>query len=362
MVTRTLKLKPNAAQVAVFEEWHRIGAAVWNWGLARLKRTEREGWKYRARYETLRAEAHGHAKRIGVNAQSFDAILKDLCLAWDAHRSGIRSRPRWKGERNRLSSIPFRNDKRHDNLRFEASGVRLPSIGTVKCRRHRNWPSGQFACARLQRRPRGWYLIVTVIGEPNSVPTLGDNAVGIDLGYLSLATLSTGEKIEHPRELARLSNRIAQANRSGNLRLLGRVQQRLTLARRKRNHAVSRDLVSRFGAIYVSKDNLRAFQRGGFGKSVLSAAHGALRTMLEAKCRQAGRVYVEVPNRNSTRMCSGCGALTGPTGLRKLSVRVWTCACGAHHDRDVNAAVNTLRLGAALAHEGAGDRASEISH
>lgn len=35
-----------------------------------------------------------------------------------------------------------------------------------------------------------------------------------------------------------------------------------------------------------------------------------------------------------------------------LKVRQWTCAqCGAEHDRDVNAAINTLIAGAGLAHE-----------
>ena len=99
----------------------------------------------------------------------------------------------------------------------------------------------------------------------------------------------------------------------------------------------------------------------GLGKSVMSAAHSELRQMLATKSRQAGRVYVEVSNRNSTRTCSECGALTGPQGLSGLSVRVWACACGAQHDRDVNAAVNTLKRGAVLAHENRSDPVSEIS-
>lgn len=63
-------------------------------------------------------------------------------------------------------------------------------------------------------------------------------------------------------------------------------------------------------------------------------------------------VYVEVASRNSTKTCSACGALSGPTGLSGLKVRQWTCvACGAQHDRDTNAAMNALIAGAGLAHE-----------
>ena len=53
----------------------------------------------------------------------------------------------------------------------------------------------------------------------------------------------------------------------------------------------------------------------------------------------------ELKLRNS-RSCSSYGALTGPFGLHNLQVRNWMCdACGASHDRDINAAINTLILG-----------------
>ena len=361
MIARTLKLKPTTAQAARLDEWLTIGAAVWNWGLARLVRTEREHPARRENFASLCAATRGHGLRVGMDTMAIQAILRELCGAWDQYRVGARGRPRWKGVRNRLASIPFRNDKRSNPIRIvDRSHFRLPTIGSIRCRVHSDWPDGQIATARLQRKARGWYLTVTIDAEPKAIPLVGDEAVGIDLGFSTLATLSNGEKIEHPREYQRLEKRIGQAQRGHNTRLHCRLQQSLALARRKRNHAISRDLVSRFSAIYVSKDNLRAFARRGFGKSVSSASHGGLRVMLASKCRQAGRQYLEVSNRNSTRTCSSCGALSGPQGLRGLKVREWACPCGGHHDRDVNAAVNTLKLGAVLAHESAGDSASEI--
>jgi transposase len=73
----------------------------------------------------------------------------------------------------------------------------------------------------------------------------------------------------------------------------------------------------------------------------------------KSKCRTDGLgVYVEVDPRNSTKTCSTCGALTGPTGWAGLKVRQWECpSCGTHHDRDINAAVNTLIAGAGIALE-----------
>jgi hypothetical protein len=55
--------------------------------------------------------------------------------------------------------------------------------------------------------------------------------------------------------------------------------------------------------------------------------------------RTFGRVDRFFP---STRMCSDCGRVTDKMAL---NVRTWTCPCGSHHDRDVNAAKNVKAAG-----------------
>jgi transposase len=81
-------------------------------------------------------------------------------------------------------------------------------------------------------------------------------------------------------------------------------------------------------------------------KSVLDAGWGLLKTQLQYKGQQAGRSVLIIDERNTTRVCSSCGALTGPSGLDSLVVRSWMCSgCGDTHDRDVNAAKNILSAG-----------------
>jgi transposase len=69
--------------------------------------------------------------------------------------------------------------------------------------------------------------------------------------------------------------------------------------------------------------------------------------------RRSGRQTARF-TRSGFSLCSGCGALTGPQGLEGLRVRDWTCACGAIHDRDVNAEINIRREGRRLAQVAAG--------
>ena len=46
----------------------------------------------------------------------------------------------------------------------------------------------------------------------------------------------------------------------------------------------------------------------------------------------------------TSKLCSACGTIQRQM---PLNVREWTCACGAAHDRDVNAAKNILAAGLA---------------
>lgn len=57
-------------------------------------------------------------------------------------------------------------------------------------------------------------------------------------------------------------------------------------------------------------------------------------------------VYCEVSKHLTTQACSGCGSIGDPKSRKGLGVREWVCSeCHAIHDRDVNAALNILRLG-----------------
>ena len=104
--------------------------------------------------------------------------------------------------------------------------------------------------------------------------------------------------------------------------------------------------------IAFTKDKITGIAKR-FGKSVASSAHYQLRQMLSYKMPKSGGTYVEPDSKLSTKTCNECGSQSGPTGLAGLSVRQWVCRdCGASHDRDVNAAINTPSRGGICPREG----------
>lgn len=275
-------------------------------------------------------------------------------MAWDRSYKGLAGRPKLKGNRNRLNGITF-----PDPLKPPIGNrIKLQGLGSVKFHKD-TLPECAIKRARLVKKPSGWYLCLFMDIEPRTIHLKRRGIVGIDPGFKDLLTLSSGEKISHPRELEAIALRLAQAQRGRNRKLAARLQERAANQRKDRNHKVSRRLVAENETILISKDNNVNISHS-FGKSVASSSHSQLRSMLAYKCRAGGRQYIEVPSRNSTKTCSACGDLSGPSGLAGLKVRQWTCvACGAKHDRDINAAINTLIVGLGLSHERYREIASE---
>jgi IS605 OrfB family transposase len=282
----------------------------------------------------------GHSQKIGIPSHTLQGVLCTAFDAWDRCFKKRGGKPKLKGARRPLNSIPFPDPFKSPKGRW----ITVPGLGETRFHKQ-DIPEGKIKCGRIVKRASGFYLCLFIDAQCAEIPKTGDSAIGIDPGFHTLLTLSTGEKVEHPKEFARAQERLAQAQRGKRKKQAARIHEKISNQRKDRNHKLSRRLISQNQVIVFSGDNHRAVAKK-FGKSVSSAGHGQLRNMLSYKSLIGGRQYIEVNPKNSTRICNVCKALTGPTGLAGLSVRHWVCSgCGATHDRDVNAAINTLRAG-----------------
>ncbi|MEV4476255.1 RNA-guided endonuclease TnpB family protein [Nonomuraea sp. NPDC049504] len=202
-----------------------------------------------------------------------------------------------------------------------------------------------------------WFVSLLVEEKLIPLPPAG-RSVGVDAGITALAALSTGEKIDNPqheradrRRLAKAQRALARKEKGSNNRAkarvkVARVYARIADRRRDHLHKVTTRLVLENQVIAVEDLTVRTMVRNrSLARAISDASWRELRSMLEYKARWYGRTVVAVDRWfPSSKLCSQCGA------LRKkmpLNVREWMCACGAVHDRDVNAARNVLAAGLA---------------
>ncbi len=80
---------------------------------------------------------------------------------------------------------------------------------------------------------------------------------------------------------------------------------------------------------------------------ISDASWGELVRQLEYKCDWYGRNFVKIDRWfQSSKRCGHCGHVVEKL---PLNIREWDCPkCGAHHDRDINAAKNILAAGLAV--------------
>lgn len=338
-----LKLRLTCAQEAQLRRWLWHLTAVYNWTLKTVQRELDSGRTPSA--IDLKTRINGHSRRLGIPVSALRGTIDTAHDAWVRCFKGLAGRPKLKGRRRPLNTIAL-----SDGIAsWRGTRPAVPGIGPLRCHKQ-EIPAGHIGFARVIRRASGWYLCLFVQSDPKPIARVADAEIGIDPGFKSLLALSTGEVIDIPSELATGARRLAQSQRGRRRRLTARLNERTANQRKNRNHHLSRQLVSENRLIAFSKDRT-AFIARRFGKSVASSGHTQLRSMLTYKSLIGGTEYIEVDPRNSTRTCSACGALTGPTGFAGLRVRQWRCGCGADHERDVNAAQNTLIAGLGISHE-----------
>lgn len=343
MIQSQVKLKLNKTQEKTLNGWLYHLTGVWNWAVRKIELNAKDHIYFsEKKFQNLLAN---HSKTLGIPSHTIQGTLLDAHMAWSRCFQGLSRRPRLKGKRRPLNSISFPDPLTTDNY-----SVTIPGIGKVKFHKQ-SIPEGKIKRGRICKRASGWHLCLFIDAKPKEIIKTQNGQTGIDPGFHDLLTFDNGEKISHPREFRKTEKRLGQSQRGKRKKLSARLHEKIKNRRKDRNHKLSRKLVEENNTICFLQDNHRVISKK-FGKSVADSAHGQLRRMLEYKCLTGDTKLIFPDNKNSTRTCSTCLSLTGPTGLAGLKVREWDCSvCGTHHDRDVNSARNALILGLGRSHE-----------
>jgi putative transposase len=282
--------------------------------LRHLDRAFRHFFAGRARYPTFRKKHGTQAAEYTPSAFRWDAATRSLTLAkMDAPLAIRWSRPLPDGAQ--------------------------PRTVTVTCD-----TAGRY------------FVSILVEDEVAPLPPI-QQQVGLDLGLHDTVVLDTGEKVGNPRffqqdaqKLAKAQCRLAKKclgskNRHKARRKVARLHARIADRRCDFLHKLSTRLIRENQTICVESLSVKAMvKHPTLAKAIHDVGWGEFVRMLTYKAAWYGRTLVAIDKwYPSSKRCADCGHVLGSLAL---DTRRWTCpACGAVHDRDVNAAQNVLAVG-----------------
>lgn len=351
MLTATrIRLYPNTAQRQSLAKQFGCARFVYNEALAETQQLYKEtgkGLSYESMCIRLPKLKLEHDWLGEATAQVLQQSVRNLSRAFINFFERRGKYPRFKSKHG-PQSIQFPQD-----VRIVGNRIRLPKVGMVKCVVHRAIV-GSIKTVTVSRTTCDHYYASVLIEDGREMPPISADGqvVGIDVGLIDFAVTSNGQHFANPRHLRKaeknlkrkqrkLSRKVkGSRSRSKARRLVARVYERVTNARKDFLHKVSRKLVNENQVLAVEDLCVKAMVRNpNLAKSISDAGWGMFSSFVEYKAARDGKLFVKT-NRffPSSKTCHVCGMIHN--GM-KLSVRRWTCkGCDSVHDRDENAASN----------------------
>lgn len=268
-----------------------------------------------------------------------------------------RGYPKSKSLHNR-QSIQFQGE----NVRLDTRTglMSVPGLKNIEVRLHRSI-DGKIGTTTISKTKSGKYYVSFQVDDgrdlPLTKPVSRDRVIGIDVGLASYISTSEGDKIdglqplrEAEQRLAVLQRRLSRKQKGSKNRdkarlKVARAHEKIANQRSDFQHKLSRELVDSHDAIVLESLNIKGMVKNHhLAKSISDAGWSEFMRQIKYKADWAGKTVVEIGQwEPSSKTCHSCGHKLDDL---TLDVREWICPrCGAHHDRDINAAINIKALG-----------------
>lgn len=264
----------------------------------------------------------------------------------------------------RTSPPGFKKVKKYSSFTLKKAGWKLLDSNRVKIQgsvykfsKSRDIPAN-VKTVTIKRDSLGdlyiYFVAEVEINQNNQ--TMTGNIAGFDFGLKTFLVTSDNEEIESPLYYRQALTDLKRAQRAMSSKRKGsnnwkkaravtnRLYQDVVNRRRDFFFKLSCNLANRYDYLFFEDLNIKGMQ-SLWGRKISDLARSEFMNILSYVASTKGKVVHEIDRfYPSSKTCSDCGEVNHALSL---SDRTWACTgCGCIHDRDYNASLNILRVGA----------------
>lgn len=289
-------------------------------------------------------------------SSSLQRVYMDLIQAFNKFFREDGGYPRFKSKKHDKQSFRIQNN---GNIKIKDNVIVLPKLGEIHYRTSKKYREKlqkvKINSVTIKIENGKYYAAFNIETNIPDLPKKYD-AVGIDLGMRTLATLSNGLKIANLdvtyeesmilKYQKRLSRQKYNSNRyKDTLKTYWKWTDKKNNKIKDYYHKITTQIVKNYDIIILEDLNIKGmFQNRHFSPKLQRIGLYNFVQMLKYKAEMYGKTFRQVSRWfASSKTCSNCGYYYKDLSIGETE---WECPqCPAIHDRDINAAKNILKQG-----------------